>query len=385
MIIAAAVFTSLSVLAASCGLPAELAARAAPTVKTVITNVRVFSGKGFGPETSVVIVHGRISNANASGGNTVDGNGGYLIPGLIDAHTHVTNCSYLTALRQYGVTTALDMGTYPYSAIKTCKGTVGVTDLFGSGAAATVNGSIPSKFPGFPADSIVSNPATGVKFVQNRVDEGVDYIKIFLDPKGPDTSTVAAIVQAAHSAGKLVISHAPSYGDYSQAEAAKVDIPTHTPVDKPLDAASVANLTANKQSVVPTLIMMQSILNNTGAPPQAYAVPEHSLTAMYKAGVPIVTGSDANTSPYVPANPPFGESLHDELELLVGAGLSAVDALVGATSLAASTFGLHDRGSIRVGMRADLVLLGADPTADIRNARQVQKVWVTGVETTMSS
>lgn len=306
-------------------------------------------------------------------------------PALIDAHTHVTNCSYLTALRQYGVTTALDMGKFPYSAISACKGAVSVTNMFGSGAGATVNGSIPSKFPGFPADSFVSSPAAGVKFVQGRIDEGVDYIKIFLDPKGPDTSTVAAIVQAAHSAGKLVTSHAPSYGDYSQAEAAKVDIPTHYPVDKPLDTASVANLTVNKQSVVPTLIMMQSILNNTGAPPQAYGVPEHSVRAMYKAGVPIVAGSDANTSPYVPANPPFGESLHDELELLVGAGLSAVDALVGATSLAASTFGLYDRGSIRVGMKADLVLLSAYPTADIRNARQVQKVWVTGAETTISS
>ena len=103
--------------------------------------------------------------------------------------------------------------------------------------------------------------------------------------------------------------------------------------------------------------MMQSILNNTGAPPQAYVTPELSVSEIYKAGVPVMAGSDANTSPLVPANLPFGESLHDELELLVGAGLSATDALNGATSLAARTFRLYDRGSIKVGMRADLVLL----------------------------
>ena len=231
MILSAAIMTSLAATAASCGLPAALAARAAPTVKTVLANVHVFNGKGFGPETSVVILYGPVSNANAMGGVIVDGNGGYLIPGLIDSHCHVTNCSYLTTLRQYGVTTVFDMGSYPYSTISACKGVDGVTDLFGSGAAATVNGTIISKFPGFPTDSFVSNPAAGVKFVQNRVQEGADYIKVFLDPLGPDVPTVAAIVQAAHSAGKLVISHAPSYGDYSVAEAARVDIPTHAPLD----------------------------------------------------------------------------------------------------------------------------------------------------------
>jgi hypothetical protein len=62
-----------------------------------------------------------ISNANPAGATTVDGKGGYLIPGLIDAHCQVTSCSHLTTLRQYGVTIAVDMGTYPYSAISACK------------------------------------------------------------------------------------------------------------------------------------------------------------------------------------------------------------------------------------------------------------------------
>lgn len=80
----------------------------------------------------------------------------------------------------------------------------------------------------------------------------------------------------------------------------------------------------------------------------------------------------------MPANPPFGLSLHEELELLVAAGLSTADAIRAATSVAASTFWLSDRGAIKLGLRADLVLLGANPTVDITNSRMIEKVWVAG-------
>jgi imidazolonepropionase-like amidohydrolase len=129
--------------------------------------------------------------------------------------------------------------------------------------------------------------------------------------------------------------------------------------------------------------MMQSIVNNTGIPYVAYtSAAQASVTNMYNGGVPILAGSDANTAPFAPANPPFGESLHEELQLLVAAGLTNVDAIRAATSVAASTFRLYDRGAIRPGLRADLVLLSADPTADIRNTRAIEKVWVAGVEWT---
>jgi imidazolonepropionase-like amidohydrolase len=155
----------------------------------------------------------------------------------------------------------------------------------------------------------------------------------------PDEETLEAAVQAAHQAGKRVIAHATDYASYSKAEQAGVDIPTHVPSDKPLDVPSIMNFTSGRQRVVPTLIMMRSIVKNTGAPYSAYTVTsESNVTAMYQAGIPIIAGSDANTVPFVPANPPFGESLHEELELLVQAGLSSVDAIRGATSLSAINF-----------------------------------------------
>lgn len=127
--------------------------------------------------------------------------------------------------------------------------------------------------------------------------------------------------------------------------------------------------------------MMQSIVNNTGQPYTHCSVnAAESVTNMYKGGVPIPVGSDANLSPYVPANPPFGLSLHEELELLVAAGVSPIDAIRRATSLVASNYRLYDRGTIAANLRADLVLLSADPTVDIRNSRSIKKVWIHGVE-----
>ncbi|KAL4811668.1 hypothetical protein BDW67DRAFT_189459 [Aspergillus spinulosporus] len=260
-------------------------------------------------------------------------------------------------MRHYGITTALDMGTYPYSTLSACKGP-GLTDVRGTGAAATVNGTAISQAPGLPIDSFVSTTAAARHFV------------------------LAAIVKSAHQEDKLVITHATTYAAYGTAVKTGVDIVCHAPLDDPVDASSIAKLIKNKSTVVPTLIMLQSIVNNTGAPLYVYTdTAEASVTQMNNGGVPILVGSDSNTSPLVPANPPFGVSFHDELELLVAAGLSPVQALRGSTSLAASTFRLFDRGAIRTGLRADLVLLRADPTTDIRNAWSIEKVWIGGVQT----
>ncbi|KAJ5585697.1 hypothetical protein N7450_005484 [Penicillium hetheringtonii] len=362
------ILAGLLAFAAACELPEHMK-RALPT-KTVIKNVHIFDGNQFSAKTSsIVIVGGMISNAPALGAtNIVDGAGGYLIPGLIDSHCHVTSCAYLTTMRQYGITTALDMGTYPYSAISSCKGH-GVTDIRGSGAAATVNGTAISKIPATP--SLLRTVSRKAQIIS----------KFSSTPLGPDPTTVAAIVEAAHEAGKRVISHATTYADYSVAEGAEVDIPCHVPLDAPINASSIASLISNKSTVVPTLIMMQSIVNNTGAPPIVYtSAAEASVSNMHNGGVPILVGTDANTSPFVPANPPFGSSIHDELELLVAAGLPPAQAIQGATSLAATKFGLYDRGAIKAGFRADLALLSADPTTNIKNSRSIQKVWVDGVE-----
>jgi len=75
----------------------------------------------------------------------------------------------------------------------------------------------------------------------------------------------------------------------------------------------------------------------------------------------------------------YGATLHGELELLVQAGLTPTQALAAATSAPAAAFRLTDRGLIRPGARADLMLVEGDPTTDIRNTRNVVAVWKRGV------
>jgi imidazolonepropionase-like amidohydrolase len=75
-----------------------------------------------------------------------------------------------------------------------------------------------------------------------------------------------------------------------------------------------------------------------------------------------------------------GISLHGELQLLVRAGLSPVQALRAATSVPARRFGLSDRGRIGPGLPADLVLIDGDPAGDITATLSISKVWRRGTQ-----
>jgi hypothetical protein len=96
---------------------------------------------------------------------------------------------------------------------------------------------------------------------------------------------------------------------------------------------------------------------------------------LHEAGVPIGAGTDTPIGYAVP-----GYSLHSELEMLVLAGLSPVDALAAATLRPAEFFGLEgEMGTIEAGRLADLVLLSANPLEDIRNTRAIEAVVTKGV------
>lgn len=106
---------------------------------------------------------------------------------------------------------------------------------------------------------------------------------------------------------------------------------------------------------------MQGVMDNTKRPGITYNAARASVNAMHEAGVPVLAGTDANMQPGIPANVKHGESMHQELELLVDAGLSNLDALRAATPPPAKHLRLEDRGVIAVGKRADLVLVSGDP------------------------
>jgi imidazolonepropionase-like amidohydrolase len=95
---------------------------------------------------------------------------------------------------------------------------------------------------------------------------------------------------------------------------------------------------------------------------------------MFRAGVPLLAGTDAMNPFCFP-----GFSLHDELGLLVESGLTPLAALQAATIRPAEFLGrTEELGAVAAGRRADLVLLAADPLADIHNTTQIQAVWLNG-------
>ncbi|HYO81485.1 MAG TPA: amidohydrolase family protein [Bryobacteraceae bacterium] len=95
---------------------------------------------------------------------------------------------------------------------------------------------------------------------------------------------------------------------------------------------------------------------------------------MYRAGTGILAGTDTGDAYVVP-----GFALHDELHLLTEAGMTTHDALGAATLQPARYFGLEDRhGTVAVGRAANLILLDADPSADIRNTRRIAAVVAKG-------
>jgi imidazolonepropionase-like amidohydrolase len=362
--------------------------------KVALTNVRVFDGRELrGPTT--VVIEGGFVGSDSAGARIADAGDATLLPGLIDAHVHLLNEEHLQQLADFGVTTALDMGAWPPSMVDSLRRRTGMADIRSAGIPATIAGSAHSQLPGYPAGEMVDGPTGAARFVTDRIAEGADYIKLIADIPGLDQKTLDALVATSHEYGKLTVAHAVSTAAVEMALHAGVDMLTHVPLDRRLTESTAARVLAQKCVSIPTLTMMKGIADRSAAaaasqPKGAAAGPNYeaargSVAELHRAGVPILAGTDANAGPGIPFSPRHGESLHEELELLIDAGLSSVEALRAATVLPAQHFGLHDRGVIEPGRRADLVLIDGDPIADIRATRQIRRVWCAGVEHRVAS
>ena len=349
------------------------------------TGVRLFDGDRLLDDRwdvrtgeGVVQAVGPAGQVSPAGTTSVDGVGCTLLPGLVDAHVHLRGLEDLHELARWGVTTALDMGSWPPSLIAALRA-AGSTDVRSTGAGAVGPDSLQAAIPGRPSDSIVTGPEAGRRFVALRADEGVAYIKVIVDAAdrgGLDEETVTAIVGASHDRGLLVVAHAARISAVAVARAAGVDVLTHAPLDA--DPAAVDDDVRADRTVVPTLVMMEGVAANAPVPALDYRHARNFVAAWHGAGVPIVLGTDANRAPGVPANVPYGESVHRELELLVDAGLTPTEALHAATGAAADRFRLGDRGRVAPGLRADLLLVQGDPTADITATRAIRAVRLAG-------
>lgn len=372
------------------------------TTQFTIAGVRVFTGAGLTGPCHVVIDGAAIAGVRPAGaaaahdGEAIDGTGKTLLPGLIDTHVHLENRDNLHVAVRHGVTTMIDLGTSPASLVDSLRGQPGLSDIRSAGSAASAPGSIQSTVLGFPAESVVHGPDDAERYLRWITAQGADLIKIIVeDPQLPgakalDPATVAALVTGARARNLQTVAHATRSAAYHTAADAGVDILTHVPTDQPPSDTLIAQLLRQKTVVSPTLIMMKTALEarragatgpgtgGPGGPQPSFEICLETVRRLHAAGVPIVAGTDAHTYPKVPFQLPHGSSLHDELTLLVDAGLTPPEALHAATAAAAGHLRLTDRGTIGPGNRADLILLDSDPTTDIRRSATISNVWVQG-------
>ena len=379
----------------------------------LIRNVRVFDGSQVIPDTNVLVQDGTIvaighDVASQQDVHTHDGTNHTLLPGFIDAHTHVYGSALKDALL-FGVTTELDMFMDFHMAMEIKQQQAAGqgddrADLRSAGTAITAPDGHCTEY-GIPIPTI-NGPEEAQAFVDARIAEGSDYIKIIYGDGGRmpviSKATLEAVVEAAHKHGKLAVVHTLVLQAAREAIEAGADGLVHLFVDQSPDPNFGRFVAEHHAFIVTTLTVLESV---TGVASGAslvsdarlapyltretianlknkipswthrnYAAAEETVQQLKAAGVPILAGTDA-------PNPgtAHGVSMHREMELLVKAGLSPLEALASATSIPANIFGLTDRGRIAFGLRADLVLVEGDPTVDITATRAIVGVWKRGM------
>lgn len=396
---------------------------------TAITGARVFDGeKDLGVRT--VVLDGarirRVGGEAPTGAEVVDGRGATLLPGLIDAHVHSAPGSLALALR-FGVTTELEMqgmNTRENRGHVTDDDTV--ADVRSSGFGITPPGGHPSELmpDGFrprgelppvpPLMPFATTPEEATAFVPRLLARGSDYIKFMIDdgsveghPGLPmlDQATLNAGVAEARRYGALTVAHTLTLDATRMAAEAGVDGVVHVFMDRPHTAEIVDLVAEANMFVVPCICLDASMMGITGSEladdprvarrldvawdetlrssynryPQGKLEDVHdTVRALADAGVDLLAGTDASMAETFFGGLAHGASLHHELRYLVAAGLTPSAALRAATATTARRFGLADRGRVAEGLRADLLLVDGDPTANIGDTLNTRAIWRRG-------
>lgn len=309
---------------------------------------RLFDGEKIRNGALVKVENGFITEVSAC--DISECGDGFLIPGLMDAHTHMGTSLQVQSMLKAGITATCD--------VSASSGLVKAAKPF------TI---IPSTGM---AMGMVMNPKG---YVERAAESGAKYIKVLLfNSLSIGKIALRGIVKAAHERNLRVAVHATEISTYHQAVDAGADILLHIPMKEefPIDLAKT--ISDKGIVVVPTLVMMETFAHSgrSGYLPEHYSNAEKAVRLLYESGVKILAGTDANPGSFAPSVE-YGRTLHYELQLLQKAGLPKLDILKAATSNIANAFGL-DMGCVTVGSPANLLLCNEEDLSEIK------QLWIGG-------
>ena len=367
------------------------------------------------------------------GAETVDLSGKSIIPGLVNLHVHYREGPeelerQFRSQLHYGVTTARSIGSDTPERVAYLLGAAGRSD-----APRTYTAGMGFSYPGGFNAAGRNAPTTEEEaraLVRDQVALGVHFIKMWVNAVAEPGLKIppeirAAIIDEAMANGAIPVAHIDDEADGRQlVEAGLRDFLHSTvltfgpgagvPVDDPEPSAEFIRMCLdNGVYFTPTLSIVQNrwhfaenpellddpelraafemynpdalarlddpdvraeIVDDPGFEDRkaAFRQVQDFVKTMHDAGVEVALGNDAGTP-----NVPFGWGMHHEMALYVEAGLTPMDAIVAATATGAGRMppvGEADFGTLEAGKAADLVVLNADPLADIRNTLDIDRV-----------
>lgn len=363
--------------------------------------------------------------------------GKIVMPALASAHSHVglvegaaikpenynrNNIErQLMQYEQYGVTTIVSLGLNPDLVYQLRdqqrKGTLRGATLLTAGRGIGVPGGVPGLNL---ANDQVYRPKTTEEArsdVREMAAHHPDIIKIWVDdnlgksPK-PDMEVEAAVIDEAHKQGLRVAAHIFYLSDAKKLVADGVDVLAHSVRDKPVDAELIRLMKEHRTTYIPTLQLEEAFFIYADKPDwikspfflgalepatremllshafaakvqrdpatvehRAFlATAQQNLKALHDAGVAIGFGTDSGAQPS--RIPGFAE--HRELQLMVEAGLSPMEAIRSATARNAALLHLAS-GRVEANRQADLLVLDGDPSEDISNTEKIAAVIHRGI------
>lgn len=396
---------------------------------TYITNGTLIDGRGGSPiaNAAVLVEDNRIKAAGAARDvplpqgevGRIDAQGGYILPGFIDAHVHVTTESInmvrdmqtpfsmrffktihhlrrtlnagLTSVRDAGgadagIKQAIETGLIAGPRLQISISALTITG--GHGDGWMLSGSDYEMFPAYPG--MPDGKADGLDEVRKKVREmlraGAEVIKIcatggVLSPTdhpeftqySPEELDVI-VREAAYRRGIKVMAHAQGVEGIKNAVRAGIHSIEHGIF---LDDEAIDLMLEHGTFLVPTLLAPVAVveIGEEGGMPdyglrkarEVMEIHSDSIARAHKAGVKIAMGTDAGVMPH-------GTNLR-ELGLMVNIGMTPMEAIVATTRVAAECLGWQDRvGTVQAGKLADIVIARKDPLADIRSLENVENI-----------